>query len=105
MEIDAQIKKLCDQIVQGFNPDKVILFGSYANGKPDADSDVDIMVIMPFQGRSVDQAIEIRKNVSVNIALDLMVRSPAQIEERLDSNDFFIKEIIDEGKVLYESKD
>jgi predicted nucleotidyltransferase len=103
MSVNRKIDDLCRQIVKKFNPKKIILFGSHANGTPTEDSDIDIMVVMPFKGRNVDMAIEIRKNISVNIALDLMVRSPAEIEDRLSKEDFFIRGILEEGKVLYES--
>ena len=48
MKINAQIKNLCQQIVENFKPQKIILFGSHAYGKPNADSDVDLLVVMPF---------------------------------------------------------
>ena len=105
MTINAKIQDLCRQIVENFHPQKVILFGSYAYGKPTEDSDVDLLVVMPFDGRGVEQAIKIRKKIYHNLPLDLLARTPAQIAEILNSGDFFFKEIIEKGKILYESKD
>ena len=105
MKINAQIKNLCRQIVENFQPQKIILFGSHAYGKPNADSDVDLLVVMPFECRSVEQAIKIRQSVYPEMPLDLLARTPAQIEERIGMGDFFIKEIIERGKILYESED
>jgi predicted nucleotidyltransferase len=103
MRVNAEIKNLCRQIVEKFQPEKIILFGSYAYGKPNADSDVDLLVVMPFEGRTVNQAIKIRQNISGKMPLDLLVRTPGQIKERLSLGDFYIREIIERGKVLYES--
>ncbi len=50
MNVKSEIKNLCRQIVENFNPQKIILFGSHAYGKPNADSDVDLLVVMPFEG-------------------------------------------------------
>ena len=105
MTINAKIKDLCRQIVENFQPEKVILFGSYAYGKPTEDSDVDLLVVMPFEGRSVEQAIKIRKKIYPEIPLDLLARTPAQMKEVLDSGNYFFKEIVEKGKVLYESED
>ena len=102
MKISDEIKDLCRQIVVGFNPQKIILFGSHAYGTPNENSDLDFLVVMPFKGRSVDQAIRIRKKISTNMPLDLMVRTPKQIELRLKLGDFFIKELVDRGRVIYE---
>ena len=104
MKINAKIKDLCRQIVEGFNPQKVILFGSHAYGVPNEDSDVDLLVVMPFECRSVEQAIKIRQRIYPEIPLDLLARTPAQIRERLELGDFFIKDIIERGKILYESE-
>ena len=104
MTINAKIQDLCRQIVENFHPQKVILFGSYAYGKPTEDSDVDLLVVMPFEGRGVEQAIKIRKKIYPGLPLDLLARTPAQIKEILESGDFFFKEIIEKGKVLYESE-
>ncbi len=55
MRVDSYIKKLCDEIVGGFSPQKIILFGSYANGTPNEDSDIDLLVIMPYEGNELDK--------------------------------------------------
>lgn len=102
-KIAREIQSLCQQIVENFNPQRIILFGSHAYGKPNADSDVDLLVVMNFKVRNVEQSVKIRQNVSSKIPLDLLVRTPQQIEERLCLGDFFIKEIIENGKILYEA--
>ncbi len=98
-ELDALIRK----IAVAYRPKQIILFGSYAYGKPEADSDVDVMVVMPFKGRPAFKAAEILHEIKPSIPVDLIVRSPAQIRNRLALNDFFIREVIDKGKVLYEN--
>lgn len=97
-----KIEDLTSQIVREFNPDRVILFGSHAYGEPSKDSDVDILVVLPFKGKPVRKAIEIRNRISANIPLDLIVRTPQQIAERVAQNDWFIREIVERGRVLYE---
>ena len=97
-----QIKQFCDQIGQRFHAEKIVLFGSHARGTANEDSDVDLLVILPFQGRSVDQSVAIRMQLRPNFPLDILVKTPEQIKERLQLNDYFIQEIMEEGKVLYE---
>ena len=96
------IDELTSQIVREFNPERVILFGSHAYGEPTKDSDVDILVVLPFKGKPVRKAIEIRNRISAKIPLDLIVRTPQQIAERVAQNDWFIREIVERGRVLYE---
>lgn len=102
-ETAQQVQSLCDQIVRGFHPERIILFGSYANGDPTPDSDVDILVVMRFEGSSRQQAAKIRTVIDTTVALDLIVRTPEQISERRAMGDFFINEITTQGKVLYEA--
>jgi len=98
------IKELCEQIAEKFHPEKIILFGSYAYGKPNQYSDVDLLVIMPFNGSPLSQAAKIITQIKPKTAVDLIVRTPEQIQERLMMNDSFIKEIFKDGKVAYEAK-
>ena len=103
MKINAEIKNLCRQIVENFNPQKIILFGSYAYGEPNADSDVDLLVVMPFEGRDSQKAIEIRTKIRTTVPLDLLVRTSEQVRARIEMEDFFMREINEKGKVLYEA--
>jgi predicted nucleotidyltransferase len=102
----AEMKKIEDltsQIAREFGPDKIILFGSHAYGQPDDDSDVDILVVLPFKGKPVRKAIEIRNKLTVTMPLDLIVRTPQQLADRLDQNDWFMREIVERGRTLYEA--
>jgi predicted nucleotidyltransferase len=98
-----QIQRLCDEIARSFHPDRIILFGSYAYGTPSQESDVDLLVVMPFQGSSREQAVKIRSSIDTRVAYDLIVRTPQQISERLAMGDFFFEEITKQGKVIYEA--
>ncbi len=91
------------RLAKEFHPQKIVLFGSYAYGCPGRDSDVDLLVIMPLTGSPVDKSVEMRLALRPDFPLDLLVRSPAKIKERLAMGDGFIQDILTKGKVLYES--
>ena len=97
----AQIQHVTDEIARKFSPDKIILFGSYAYGTPTEDSDVDLLVVMPFEGKSVYKAIEIEGAVRPRFAMDLLVYTPQKLRERIAWNDFFLREITEKGETLY----
>ena len=102
--VDIQeITALTERIAREFDPEKIILFGSYAYGQPGPDSDVDILVVLPFEGKPVRKAIEIRNKINAALPLDLIVRTPQQVEERVALNDWFMREILERGRMLYES--
>ncbi|OHB75875.1 MAG: hypothetical protein A2Z25_16900 [Planctomycetes bacterium RBG_16_55_9] len=98
-----QIEALSQQIGREFRPKQVVLFGSYAYGTATEDSDVDLLVIIPYKGKGWRLAGKIRGRVRPQFPLDLLIRSPEQIHERLNLGDCFLKEITEKGKVLYES--
>ena len=98
-----KIRRYSSEIARQFLPEKVILFGSHATRKASRDSDVDLLVIMPHDGPAAFQAARIRSKVRAPFALDLIVRSPEVIRRRLQLGDSFLKSILDEGVVLYES--
>jgi len=98
-----QIDDWCAEIVQRFHPEKVVLFGSCATGTSTEDSDVDLLVVMPFEGRSVEQAVQLRMDTRPMFPVDLIVRTPEMIAERLRMGDTFIREILEIGRVLYET--
>lgn len=100
-----EIEELTDTIVSIYKPEKIILFGSYAYGRPHADSDVDMLVIMPVRGKAACKAAEILEKINPAIPVDLLVRSSAQIRKRLALNDFFLREVMTKGRILYEATD
>src|SRR5438445_12788096 len=95
------IRRFARQVAARFHPDKIILFGSHAYGTPHADSDVDILVIMPSRNQ-FDQAFKIRLAVPAPFPMDLIVRKPSNIQWRLEEGELFHTEILTKGKVLYE---
>jgi len=104
--VDRQaIQAGCEEIVAAFGPLKVILFGSYACGTPTPDSDVDLLVIMPFEGSPIRKAAEVSQRVRHSFPLDVLVRTPEFVRWRLALNDFFVREIVEQGHVLYEATD
>jgi uncharacterized protein len=97
----AAIRRFARQVAERFQPEKIILFGSHAYGTPHADSDVDILVVMPARNQ-LDQAYKIRLAVSAPFAMDLIVRTPKNLAWRLAEGDSFHTEIVTKGQVLYE---
>ncbi len=100
-----QIEDFGQRIGKEFRPRKVVLFGSYARGAATADSDVDMLVVMPFEGRSVDKSVEIRLKTNPPFPLDLLVRTPEVVRRRIEMGDCFLRDILRDGRVLYEAHD
>lgn len=97
------IKVCAGRIAEKFNPQRIILFGSHAYGKPTVDSDVDLVIVMPHRGRSTQVAIEIRACVNTPFSLDLLVYSPQELAQRYRIEDWFVRDIVEKGRVLYEA--
>ena len=94
-----QIEAYCRVVAREFKPEKIILFGSYAYGKPTKDSDVDLVVIMPHRSRDIKMMGAIRARVGSPFPLDLLVWRPGKFS-RMQS---FNEEVLTRGKVMYES--
>jgi predicted nucleotidyltransferase len=102
----AKIRSFCNAVAKQFRPRRIILFGSYASGKPTADSDVDLLVIMPrAHERGERMSVRIRHAVPRDFPLDLLVRTPAEMAKRLRWGDFFLREVVEKGKIMYEAAD
>ena len=97
------IRRFARQAAERFKPDKVILFGSYAYGTPHADSDVDLLVVMPCRNQ-LDQAVKIELACDPPFPLDLIVRTPRNLQAWLADGESFHREIVTRGRVLYEKK-
>lgn len=99
-----KIQEFVDRVVDRFRPSAVILFGSYAQGQPTNDSDVDLMVIMPHRGSAARTATRIRLACPRDFPMDLLVRTPAEIRRRLRMGDQFMRDVTSKGIVLHESR-
>src|SRR6266852_515769 len=98
------IRRYARAIAEEFQPDRIILFGSYAYGTPHEDSDVDLLVVMPARNQH-DQAVRIRWRLAAPFPLDLIVRTPKQMAWRLHEGESFTTAIVTKGKLLYEKND
>jgi predicted nucleotidyltransferase len=98
------IRRYARAIADEFHPDKIILFGSHAYGTPHADSDVDLLVVMPASNPH-SQGVRIRWRLAAPFPLDLLIRTPSQMKWRMEEHESFTTTIMTNGKVLYEKGD
>ena len=100
----TELNKIVRQVIDAYRPEKIILFGSYAYGQPDVDSDLDLLIIKKTSERFIDRWISVRRIVSDpkrTIPFEPIVLTPEEVKERLEVGDQFIEEIIAKGEVLY----
>jgi predicted nucleotidyltransferase len=100
------IELLCREIASNFHPDKIILFGSRAYGNPRSDSDVDLLIVMPYKGSPFKQAgviINHLINTVGIVPIDVLVRTSKEVQARIRMGDRFISEIMKRGRVMYEA--
>jgi len=92
------------RIVSELRPEKIILFGSYAYGNPTPDSDVDLLVIMKTRAREIDRYVAVSNLLYPRqFPVDILVKTPKEIEaESKKKGNFYLREILTKGKVLYE---
>ena len=103
MKTQEEIKKIVNRIVENYKPEKIVLFGSFAHGKPTKDSDVDLFIIKKTKKNLLERIREVdRILINRTIPLDVLVYTPEQTRKRLSLGDFFVEDIMNNGKVLYE---
>ena len=101
---EAMLEEITRKIVEAFRPDRIILFGSHAYGVPSRDSDVDLLVIMDTDVRPVERSARISRACRPRyVAMDILVRTPDEIEDRLEGFDPFLEEILTHGRILYDT--
>jgi len=96
------IQAVVDRIPEAFDPDCVVLSGSHARGTATSDSDVDLLVILPFEGKPFWKSLEITNRVDPPFAVDLLARRPDEAQRRYAQGDPLIREALDHGRVLLE---
>lgn len=98
------IQSILKKLIAGYAPQKVILFGSYAHGKPRPGSDIDLLIIKDTSDRLIDRWVEVRRVLSDpgrKLPLETLVLTPQEVARRLAIGDQFVAEIMEKGKVLY----
>ena len=95
------LKAFTDRLVEAFAPEQVILFGSMARGTAGLESDADVLVVMPFEGRALEKILEIREVCDPQFPLDLLLWRPEDIAKRYRWRDPFIRAALDHGVLLH----
>ncbi len=103
-EIQETIRHLVRQLVEDYQPERIVLFGSLAYGEPQEDSDIDILIIKETTQTPLERRVHVRRLVSDpqrRIPLSPLVLTPGELAERLALGDPFYQEILGRGRVLY----
>ena len=108
MDIEEVLQKIVETLKREYDPEKIILFGSYARGNPSRHSDLDLLVVKDTEQARADRVAEVSRllrwvrQAPVRLPMDILAKTPAEVEQRLVLGDDFMAEIIEEGRVLYE---
>ena len=100
--IETELKQIVHKIKSNYKPEKIILFGSYSEGEARRGHDIDLLVIKETDKTPWTRIEEVDSFIQHTIPIDILVYTPREIKERLLINDFFVKDIIERGNVLYE---
>ena len=100
--VDRAIQAMVRRIVRQFRPERVILFGSHARGDAGPDSDVDLLVVMPFEGQKHKKQVQIRVALhDIRVPKDIIVTTPEDFEWRKEIPGTIEYPAVREGRVLY----
>lgn len=97
-----EIREITRRIVEKYKPEKIILFGSFAWGRPTKDSDVDLLIVKKTPQKFLERQMEVGLIIDGQLPMDTLIRTPSEVKRRLDLGDFFYGDIINKGKTLYE---
>ncbi|MCL4514356.1 MAG: nucleotidyltransferase domain-containing protein [Firmicutes bacterium] len=103
-EIQQAINRIMGKLLSEYGPQKVILFGSYAYGTPEQDSDLDLLIVKETTERPIDRWVTVQRILTGthrSLPVDTLVLTPQEIESRIAVGDQFIKEILQKGATLY----
>lgn len=104
IELRRIIQQIVDKLRSDYTPAKIILFGSYAHGSADTDSDIDLLIVKDTNERFIDRWVTVRRILSDpfrKVAVETLVLTPQEVSDRLAHGDQFVAEILDRGQVLY----
>lgn len=100
--IEEKLPEITLKIIKEFQPEKIILFGSFAWGKPGFNSDIDLLIVKKSEKSRIERGQEIERILwGSDMPIDALVYTPKEIKRRLELEDFFFQDIFEKGKVLY----
>ena len=105
-KVQEIILKMVERLKRVYQPNKIVLFGSYAYGQPDRDSDIDLLIIKDTPDRPIDRRVAVSRIVSDPkrlVPFEPLVLTPQELQEQLAAGDLFLEEILTKGEVLYEA--
>lgn len=103
-KVSKIISEVVDKITAEYQPETIILYGSYAYGKPTKDSDIDLFIIKDTVKNRIDRYVEVKRLIydpQRRISISPLVYTRQEVEERLGLGDDFVEEILNKGEVLY----
>ena len=101
--VEDQLENVKNTIVEALDPQQIIVFGSYIYGQPTPDSDVDLLIVMESDERPAQRAARVSKLLRPRpFPMDILVRTPEEIQYRLQIGDYFIRDVIERGRIIYE---
>ena len=106
IKVQGMILTMVEKLKRAYQPNKIVLFGSYAYGQPDRDSDIDLLIIKDTPDRPIDRRVAVSRIVSDPqrlVPFEPLVLTPQELQERLAAGDLFLEEILTKGEVLYEA--
>lgn len=104
--VERILSEVVDRLKREYQPRKVVLFGSYACGVPDADSDIDLLVVKETSERPIDRRVRVSRIISDptrRTLVEVLVLTPDELDRRLECGDAFIREVLTRGRTLYEA--
>ncbi|HCA47111.1 MAG TPA: nucleotidyltransferase domain-containing protein [Armatimonadetes bacterium] len=102
-QLPHEVWDIIDRIRVGYDPQRIIVFGSYARGTERSGSDLDLLVVKDTTARWADRVREVSRLVTPRrLPMDIIVKTPDEIEEALRERELFVRQIIEEGIVAYE---
>ena len=99
------LSEIARKVVHAFRPKNIILFGSYAYGKPTSDSDLDLLIVMESRDRPAERIRKVSDLFDPRpLPMDFIVLTPGEVRHRLGGFDPFLEEVFEKGQMLYGSE-
>ncbi len=98
----ATVEYVVEQLSRGYTPEKIILFGSLADGQASQGSDIDLLIIKQTDKNPWQRMREVSQLIEHSVPIDLLVYTPEELQDRIAMHDFFVLDILKHGKVVYE---